>query len=180
LNRPSAERHGGGAGGGPASGLVTIHRLHGPDRLQVEPAPPSLGCQVLLAEDNAVNAKIAQRMLDRFGCRVESVSNGQDAVDAVRAKAFDLILMDCQMPKMDGFEATQAIRARESPQASRTPIIALTANASRSDRDRCLASGMDDHLPKPVRLIDMERVLQRWCCGGTPPAEAIDREAREP
>jgi len=122
--------------------------------------------RVLLAEDNVVNAKLAVRMLERLGCRVDVASNGHEALKMVQSIPFDIVFMDCQMPEMDGFEATRAIRAWEgasrvgqSP-VTRLPIVALTANAMQGDRERCLAAGMDDYLTKPLARSDLARVLE--------------------
>ncbi len=122
--------------------------------------------RVLLAEDNVVNAKLAVRLLERLGCRVDVASNGHEALKMVQSIPFDIVFMDCQMPEMDGFEATRAIRAwetasrtSESP-ATRLPIVALTANAMQGDRDRCLAAGMDDYITKPLARSDLARVLE--------------------
>jgi len=117
--------------------------------------------RVLLAEDNVVNQKVALRILERLHAEVEVVRNGVEAVAATGRRPFDLILMDCQMPEMDGFQATAAIRAAEGP-AKRTPIIALTANAMQGDRERCVDAGMDDYLPKPVRSDELGRMLEKW------------------
>jgi len=123
---------------------------------------------VLVAEDNPVNQQLAVRLLERQGHAVQVVGTGGDAVAAVAQTSFDLVLMDVQMPEMDGLEATVAIRAREAdePAAShprRIPIIALTAHAMKGDADRCLAAGMDGYVSKPVRgealQAEIERVL---------------------
>jgi PAS domain S-box-containing protein len=118
------------------------------------------GLRVLLCEDNPVNQRVAGAMLARLGVEVAVAGDGRAAVAAAAAGP-DLILMDCHMPEMDGFAATAAIRAAE-PAGRRVPIIALTADALPEDRARCLASGMDDHLSKPVRTDELARVLHRW------------------
>ena len=116
---------------------------------------------VLVAEDNPVNQRVAVRQLQRFGIEPQIVSNGSEAVDALATRDYDLVFMDCQMPEMDGYEATAAVRAREGT-ARHTPIVAMTANALEGDRDRCIRAGMDDYLAKPVLESDLARVLARW------------------
>jgi PAS domain S-box-containing protein len=125
------------------------------------PPPVAHGPHVLLAEDNLVNQALAQRLLEKLGCRVDVVGNGREAVAAVARGEYALVFMDCQMPEMDGFEATAAIRQGETG-SRRVPIIALTASAMQGDRGVCLAAGMDDYLSKPLGLRDMERMVRRW------------------
>jgi signal transduction histidine kinase/DNA-binding response OmpR family regulator/HPt (histidine-containing phosphotransfer) domain-containing protein len=129
------------------------------------------GTHVLLAEDNRVNREIAQAMLEAAGCRVTVAVNGRIAVKECLGQPFALVLMDCQMPELDGFEATREIRARETARGARIPIVALTANAMQGDRERCLAAGMDDYLPKPFSRADLTAVLRRWI-DLAPPAQA--------
>ena len=123
----------------------------------------SLGASILLAEDHEISQEVASTILRRAGFLCDVVSNGKEAVEAVKSSQYDLVLMDCQMPEMDGFQATQAIRSFEQERArsggpdERIPIIALTANAIQGDRDRCLAAGMDDYTTKP---LDPERLLR--------------------
>jgi signal transduction histidine kinase/DNA-binding response OmpR family regulator len=118
---------------------------------------------ILIAEDNLVNQKVAMRQVTALGYRVKIVANGQEAIEAAARECFDAILMDCQMPVIDGFEATARIRQAESNRL-RCPIIAMTANALEGDRDRCLAAGMDDYISKPVDSKELERLLARWVC----------------
>jgi len=119
--------------------------------------------QVLLAEDNAVNQKLATRILTQLGYQVDLASNGEQAVAMSATKSYDLILMDCLMPVMDGFTATTTIRQREQACAStRVPIIALTANAMNGDREQCLAAGMDDYISKPIKQPILVDILRRW------------------
>jgi signal transduction histidine kinase/CheY-like chemotaxis protein/HPt (histidine-containing phosphotransfer) domain-containing protein len=129
---------------------------------------------LLLAEDNPVNQKVAQGQLNALGYRVHVVDDGAAAVEAVRRANYAAVLMDCQMPRMDGYQATREIRRSEIPH-QRVPIIAVTASAMKTDRERCLAVGMDDHLAKPVRLPLLAETLARWVRpagseGGSSPA----------
>ncbi|MCB1916305.1 MAG: response regulator [Rhodocyclaceae bacterium] len=127
----------------------------------------ALDLTVLLVEDNPVNQDVARAMLVRLGCRVQVAPGGREGVAAATTVPFDAVLMDCQMPGLDGFEATRLIREWETGQSGwregrgRLPIIALTANAMQGDRERCLAAGMDDYLAKPFEMQDLSQVLQR-------------------
>ena len=112
-------------------------------------------------EDNLVNQLVAKRLLEKAGTNVEIAENGLEAVAAVERKRYDVVFMDIQMPEMDGYQATVEIRRREGT-ARHTPIIALTAHAMPEDRQRCLASGMDDYLSKPVSPEDQQGALRRW------------------
>lgn len=144
----------------------------GPDERKKSPAeatrtlPGSLpsfdgeGRRVLLVEDNAVNRALAQRLLEKRGFIISIAVDGKQAIGAVRDAEFDLILMDIQMPEMDGFEATAEIRKREESNGRRTPIIALTAHALKEDRERCLSAGMDAYVTKPIRPAELFRVIQ--------------------
>ncbi len=120
--------------------------------------------RVLVAEDNPVNQEVVASMLEILGCEVEVVVTGMEVLSAWRRHPFDLIFMDCQMPGMDGYEATRALRQEEaaSVSASRTIIIALTAHAMDGDRDRCITAGMDDYLRKPFNLDQLRHILERW------------------
>ena len=161
-----------------SSTLITRHT--------VEEAQAQTQAHILLAEDNVVNQKVAVRMLQKIGYRVDVVENGQEAVEAVGRTSYDLVLMDCQMPEMDGLEATRAIRKAESKKlevrskevetdnpetpdsllltthCSRVPIVALTANALSGDREICLEAGMDDFLTKPIRMEELETMICKW------------------
>jgi two-component system sensor histidine kinase/response regulator len=117
--------------------------------------------QILLAEDNLINAKLASRLLEKMGHKVFHVPNGQKALEAVSMNRYDVILMDMQMPELDGLEATRLIRASETVSGLHTPIIALTANAMKTDEATCLKAGMDDYLTKPIDLTQLQRILDR-------------------
>jgi signal transduction histidine kinase len=133
----------------------------------VRDASPSLhgtiaGVRVLLVEDNVVNRRVAARILERLGCEVDLANDGSEALEATRKSDYDAILMDCEMPGMDGFEATRRLREREAG-GRRSIVIALTANAMAGDRERCLEAGMDDYVTKPIASEALARVLLR--CG---------------
>jgi signal transduction histidine kinase/DNA-binding response OmpR family regulator len=130
--------------------------------------------RVLVAEDNPVNRDVASAMLATLGCEVALARDGDEAVQAFLREAFDLILMDCQMPAVDGYEATRQIRAHEAARADgrRVPIAALTAHAMEGDREKCLGAGMDDHLTKPFTKARLAAALERWTQAGPAPALA--------
>jgi PAS domain S-box-containing protein len=123
--------------------------------------------RVLLAEDNLVNQKVAVRMLERLGVAVDVAGNGLEAVAAAARSRYALILMDCQMPELDGFGATAAIRRAETESGDHVPIVALTANAMQGDREHCLEAGMDGYLTKPMKFDDLAIALQRWATNGS-------------
>jgi len=124
--------------------------------------PATLRAKVLVAEDNTVNQKVAVQMLEKLGCRVDVVTNGQEVIEALERLAYDVVLMDCQMPEMDGYSATRIIREREVHTGAHIPIIAMTAHAMTGDRERCLQAGMDDYVSKPVKSEVLLEVLQKW------------------
>jgi len=150
---------------------IELSLVNAPNQAPVEPSLPAVesvddhapkGLRVLLAEDNAVNAKLVIRLLEKSQSQVIWAKNGREAVETWRSGDFDIILMDVQMPDMDGFDATRAIRVAEGAGQDRIPIIALTAHALAGYREKCLASGMDDYLTKPLRPGDLKRVLSEW------------------
>jgi len=123
----------------------------------------SLAGRVLLVEDNPVNLAVARKLLTRLGLDCDTARDGREAVDTVQRNRYDVVLMDCQMPEMDGYEATHEIRLRESVmRRPRLPIVAMTANAMAGDRERCFEAGMDDYLPKPLDLGQLKEVVARW------------------
>ena len=117
---------------------------------------------VLLAEDNRVNQEVAKAMLVKLGLTVDIANNGEEALALIEKQSYDVVLIDCQMPVMDGYQATAAIREREAGNTKRLPIVALTANTMEGDRDQCLAAGMDDYLSKPYSKKQLQQVLGRW------------------
>ncbi|MES2899587.1 MAG: EAL domain-containing protein [Pseudomonadota bacterium] len=137
--------------------------------------------RILVAEDNRTNQMVAAGMLAMNGCSCEFASNGREALEAVRAGDFDLILMDCSMPEMDGYQATAHIREHEAQSGKRTPLVAMTANTQPGDADKCLAAGMDDYLAKPITLVELRQKLERWLPGGEQQGSSTDLdEGSEP
>jgi len=129
----------------------------------LRPEPPARPARILLAEDNIVNQRLALRVLEKAGHRVVVAGNGKEACEACRDQAFDLVLMDVQMPDMGGLEATAAIRDGERGTHAHVPIIAMTAHAMKGDRERCLEAGMDDYLSKPVHAGELLAMLDKFC-----------------
>jgi signal transduction histidine kinase/DNA-binding response OmpR family regulator len=137
--------------------------------------PAAIAARVLVVEDNRINQQICLAMLRSFGCEAQIAGNGREGFDAACGGEFDLVLMDCQMPEMDGYAATALIRAHESDLNTHradgtpkrhTPIVALTANAMEGDREKCLSAGMDDYLTKPFKKDQLHAMLRRWACAG--------------
>jgi two-component system, sensor histidine kinase and response regulator len=159
--------------------LVTRHSLAeaaSPLSVTVPVAPGAAGPHILVVEDNAVNQMVASRMLQRLGCRIDIAADGKKATEMVLATSYDLIFMDCQMPVMDGYQATAEIRRAEVP-GNRRVIVAMTANAMDSDRQRCLDAGMDDYISKPVNKPDVLAILKRhipaWSAAQPEPAAVL-------
>lgn len=150
---------------------TTTTRVKPHDTIVPDGAP---GKRVLVAEDNAVNQKLATRMLEKLGCWVDVAANGKEALTLATAIHYDLVLMDCQMPEMDGYEATTEIRRQMKDR--HVPIVAMTANAMQGDREKCLDAGMDDYLSKPMKFEDLRLVVGRWLspisAAQTPPHHA--------
>ncbi len=133
-----------------------------PNGVSKIPETKVAGARVLLAEDNPVNREVAVCMLEQLGCQVVAVKHGRDAVAKTECAQFDMVLMDCQMPEMDGFSATKAIRDGEQRTGGHVPIVALTAYAINGDRERCLAAGMDDYMTKPFTQGELGKMIQQW------------------
>ena len=131
---------------------------------QHDAKPAQLKAKILLAEDNPINQMVAQKMLEKLGLKADVASNGAEAVKVLSETAYDLVLMDCQMPEMDGFDATREIRKQQikSLNDKPLPVIAMTANVMSGDRERCLEVGMDDYVGKPVQMDKLEQVLRKW------------------
>ena len=144
--------------------IVTAMAENGPKRERYESASASIQVserplRVLLAEDNPVNQTLAMRILEKLGHKVQVVNNGKEALGRSQAEEFDLILMDVQMPEMDGLEATTAIRAAEASTGKHVPIVAMTAHAMKGDREKCLSAGMDGYLSKPIRIDELKQAM---------------------
>ena len=132
--------------------------------------------KILLAEDNAINRKLAESLIHKKGWEVVSVSDGEKAVHLLESTDFDLVLMDVQMPLMDGFEATAVIRQREKSTGAHVPIIAMTAHAIKGDKEKCLDHGMDDYISKPMKAEDLYNAVEKWTKGREEKDEASSAE----
>jgi CheY-like chemotaxis protein len=160
---------------------IPLERRTGPGRASDVPRPDALAedgpGKVLVAEDDVATQNAAVQLLEKRGYDVEVVPNGRQAVEAVTEGEYAVVLMDCHMPEMDGYEATEEIRRREE-QGQRTPVIAMTASAMEDDRERCLAAGMDDYLSKPLEPVHVNAVLEYWI--GLPDEASVPDHAEEP
>ncbi len=159
LDRPSLEQH-------------QVEQLSG--LLEFHP----VSARILLAEDNPTSQKVATAILRKFGLTVTPVSNGREAVVALQHENFDLVLMDCQMPELDGYQATSEIRGSPDARVATTPIVAMTANSLKGDREKCLASGMSDYLAKPVRPETLYAMICKWL--GNAPVDSVTAPEHAP
>jgi PAS domain S-box-containing protein len=148
---------------GVAAPLITRHTL-AEARASQAPARVSgpEGVHVLIAEDNLLNQKLALKMMEKLGCRADLAGNGREALRMIERDRYDLVFMDCQMPDMDGYEASAIIRRREKESGGHLPIIAMTAHAMTGDRDKCIKAGMDDYISKPIRREEILQAISRW------------------
>lgn len=152
------------ANGNSESCVLEVPPSGEPNGLRQQPAvsvPTTNAVRLLLVEDNLINQKVATLMLKHMGYSADIANNGNEAVELVARNAYDLVLMDCLMPEMDGLEATRVIRSRRDYGAT-VPIIAMTANAFAEDRQACLAAGMSDYIAKPVRESELAAKLKHW------------------
>jgi two-component system sensor histidine kinase/response regulator len=159
--------------------MLSLGRHVAPEAVAAEvppPAAPGRHLKVLLAEDSVVNQKLAVYLLEKWGHHVTVANNGHEAVARVQAEPFDLVLMDVQMPEMDGLEATATIRQRETKSGTHVPIVAMTAHAMVGDRERCLESGMDDYLSKPIRARELLAAIEK-VIAGQPPSDGKHAES---
>jgi CheY-like chemotaxis protein len=143
--------------------LITRHTIaesHAAKATSLREGQP-ISAHVLVVDDNIVNQKMVVRMLEKMGCRVDVAANGVEAVRRTGQLTYDLIFMDCQMPAMDGYEATTEIRRQEND-SKHTPIIAMTAHAMQGDREKCIQAGMDDYVQKPIKKEMLSEVFKRY------------------
>jgi CheY-like chemotaxis protein len=144
----------------------------GSERTETGDVPPpawSIPPLVLVVEDSSVNQIVAARTLERCGCSAVIADDGTKGLAALERQTFDAVLMDCQMPVLDGYAATLELRRREAVSGGHTPVIAMTAHVMAGDRERCLAAGMDDYVAKPLRRDELSAVLRRWIPDSEPP-----------
>jgi CheY-like chemotaxis protein len=144
--------------------LITRHTLAESQIVKAVPVPKQeepIRARILVVEDNISNQRMEVRMLEKLDCRVDVAANGLEAVEMVERLKYDLVFMDCQMPEMDGYEATAEIRRREDA-SKHTLIIAMTAHTMQGDREKCLKAGMDDYIAKPVKKESLLKLLEKW------------------
>ncbi len=155
----------------PSSSPAPVDQASPPAAGETQPAAPLSAPlpPILVAEDNLVNQKVALRLLAKLGYQAEVAANGAEALAAISRARYAMILMDCQMPEMDGFEATRRIRAS----GSSIPIVAMTANAMKGDRELCLEAGMDDYLTKPISLGALDAALKQWSAAAPAAAHTL-------
>ncbi|MBT3352014.1 MAG: transporter substrate-binding domain-containing protein, partial [Nitrospinaceae bacterium] len=139
-----------------------IETRFGRDTLSRQRAPSIISARLLVVEDNQVNQMVAKEILEKYGCRVDIAGDGKEALEQMKILPYDAVLMDCLMPVMDGYEATRQIRRKEQSKGDHIPIIAMTANAMKGDREKCLEAGMDDYVSKPVNPDKLLKALLRW------------------
>jgi CheY-like chemotaxis protein len=141
--------------------LLTRHQIYELEELSK--------LRILVAEDNIVNQKVVIRMLEKMGLRSDLAKDGQEAIDATKSRHYDLILMDVEMPKLDGLDATRSIRTQDG--MADIPIVALTAHALIEEKEKCLNSGMNDFLAKPVSPKSLSDMITKWCSPPSPPQQ---------
>jgi CheY-like chemotaxis protein len=155
--------------------LVNVAPVLASSRVEIQNEPS--GQRILLAEDNVINQRVALQQLHKLGYEATVVGTGRAALAAVIAERYDVVLMDCHMPEMDGYAATSAIRRHQARTGEHTTIIAMTANAQSEDRDVCIAAGMDDYLAKPVVFASLRDALALWCHPGDEVARRLSGAA---
>ena len=144
------------------SGKLINEEIDQPKAQPMVDIQPHRLCKVLVVDDNKANQKVAVAMLDKLGCLSRLAENGRQAVECILRERFDLVLMDCNMPVMSGYDATRQVRVYEADNAGTLPIIAMTANNSDAEADKCREAGMNDFLPKPLSLAGLREQLEKW------------------